>query len=954
MRLRIETTKPGEPSKALVARRSVLSLLALAFIASSIFAHAPLQDYALILQDGAVSTQIRSRAELQSRSARKQLQTISAAQSRLQAELARRHIAVTGSVQLLLNAVFVRVPADRAGELRSLPGVRAVEPLPRVHRHLDQAVQLVGVPDAWNAVGGQGNAGAGVKIGVIDTGIDQTHAAFQDSSLSVPDGFPKGDPSFTNNKVIVARSYVDRLVAGDGTPAYDRPDDVSPRDHSGHGTAVAMIAAGATNTGPLATITGIAPKAWLGSYKVFGTPGVNDYADPVIPQALDDAFADGMDIVVLPFGAQPAFQALTCPNNDCDQDKFSMEQAVRKAVSLGMTVVISAGNDGQLNSINTPGTVPDAITVGSSSNMHVLYAAVVAGGATMNALFGDAPRPAQAVTAPLSGAGMACNALPAGSLNGAIALIQRGSCDFNIKINNAQAAGAVGAIVYQSPGGGAPFPMLGLLDTGIPAVMVGESDGAALQSASQATIDPALSAQSTVASVVSPDSSRGPAIGDSSIKPELVAVGTGIYTATQTVDPNGDLYNATGYVGVSGNSFAAAMVAGAAALVKQNNLGFRPGQIKSALVNSATQDVTDNAGTARIVAVGAGKLNVAAALGTSASIEPATLSFGAVTALPISLTLNLTNTGNSGATFNLTASPRDNDNNAQVNITPAAVTLNSGETRQVSVQLTGTRPAPGSYEGYVNISGGNSALKVPYLYLAGDGIPANIFPVSRGSFSDVVNQTDLLLLFKLVDQYGLPARNSPVTFKAVTGGRVTAGDSTTDIYGLAGAVVNLGSQPGDQIFTGTAGSLTVEFDGVAYAVPTITSVSNAVPGATATINGTSLSHAAKSIGDGHPAIQLAGVSVSFDAPGVRAPGLLTAVSPTQLSVQIPPELAGQPSAQIKVRVGDIFGSVYTVALSNAPAADETAWLRTTSTTYSGYLVRTPVDFEVQPQRGSKW
>src|SRR4029078_7121749 len=142
--------------------------------------------------------------------------------------------------------------------------------------------------------------------------IDQTHAAFQDPAMTVPDGYPKGDGAFTNNKVIVARSYVDKLAPGDRTADYSRPDDLSARDHSGHGTAVAMIAAGAANTGPLATITGIAPKAWLGSYKVFGTPGVNDYADPVIPQALQDAFADGMDVVVMAFGAQPAFQALMC------------------------------------------------------------------------------------------------------------------------------------------------------------------------------------------------------------------------------------------------------------------------------------------------------------------------------------------------------------------------------------------------------------------------------------------------------------------------------------------------------------------------------------------------------------------------------------------------------------------------------------------------------------------
>ncbi len=58
---------------------------------------------------------------------------------------------------------------------------------------------------------------------------------------------------------------------------YYSPDDLSPRDHMGHGTAIAMIAAGVQNTGPQGTIQGVAPKAFLGNYKVFGSPSVNDF-----------------------------------------------------------------------------------------------------------------------------------------------------------------------------------------------------------------------------------------------------------------------------------------------------------------------------------------------------------------------------------------------------------------------------------------------------------------------------------------------------------------------------------------------------------------------------------------------------------------------------------------------------------------------------------------------------
>src|SRR6185436_19626051 len=141
-------------------------------------------------------------------------------------------------------------------------------------------------------------------------------------------------------------------------------------------------------------------------------------------------------------------------------------------------------------------------------------------------------------------------------------------------------------------------------------------------------------------------SSHGPSIGDVSkgeapIKPELVAVGQDVYTATQSSDPRGDLYDPTGYTAVQGTSFAVPMVAGAVALVKQRNPGFTAAQLKSAVVNSAADEVYDNQERARAVAVGAGKLNAAAAVQVSATVEPATLSFGVIksAALPASLTL---------------------------------------------------------------------------------------------------------------------------------------------------------------------------------------------------------------------------------------------------------------------------------------------------------------------------
>src|SRR5581483_2438086 len=225
-------------------------------------------------------------------------QQMAAVQARLRSTLAGRDIIVTGAVRSVLNAVFVAATPGRVAELLSLPGVIAVVPLRRYRLELNKAVPLMNAPAAWQALGGESNAGKGIKIGIIDTGIDQNHPAFQDNSISPPAGFPicsGTDCKFTNSKVIVARSYLKNESAGTGrNPASNSmPDDYSPRDRIGHGTAVALTAAGNTNTGPNATITGMAPHAFLGNYKVFGQNA--PATDAGIIQAVEDALNDGMD-----------------------------------------------------------------------------------------------------------------------------------------------------------------------------------------------------------------------------------------------------------------------------------------------------------------------------------------------------------------------------------------------------------------------------------------------------------------------------------------------------------------------------------------------------------------------------------------------------------------------------------------------------------------------------------
>ncbi len=919
--------------------------------------------YALVLEDSPVAAQVASRKDLRTAAAQEASVRLEAAQERMRQELARRHIRVTGAAKTLVNAVFVRASEEQIRELGGLPGVRRVEQLPPLRRHLDEAVKLVGAPQAWSVVGGSDNAGAGVKIGIIDTGIDQDHPAFQDPSLRPPAGFPKCQPAdcaYTNSKVIVARSYVDMLVWGDD-PAYSRPDDLSPRDRVGHGTAAAMIAAGGRSSGPAATITGMAPKAFLGNYKVFGSPGVNDTTSgDILIEAIEDAFSDGMDIVTLSIGSPALYGALdtgaACGetgSNPCDL----WAQVVDNAMRAGMAVVVSAGNDGDignlfptLNTMHSPGTAPSAITVGASTNSHIWFSSVRVTGTDVPSdlrdiptRFGDGPRPAGPLTAPLRDVsrtetdGLACTPVGAGTLTGAIALIQRGTCAFATKVNNAQKAGAVGVLMYQVDGSNYVFPPMNLVETSIPTVLIGNTDGRNLKTFlssrpdRQVTLDPALRALSAEFDTVADFSSRGPAIGDSNLKPELVAVGTDLYTATQRFDPNGDLYDPDGYTATQGTSFAVPMVAGAAALVKQRNPNFTAAQLKSAVVNTATQGIRDGAEPARVTAVGAGKLNVEAAVRADVTAEPATLSFGVVTAgaLPMSRTLRITNGSNSGLT--LAVAPRDQDANLSLTVIPNSVSANA--TATISVRLEGTLSSPGAYEGAITIRGGAVDLRVPYLYLVGDGAPHNIFPLLGWDF--VGNVSELvpgrLIGFKLIDRYGVPVRNSPVRFRVTLGGgSIDTADLQTDIYGIAAAKVYLGPQLGEQEFTAEAGGMTVYFNGRARVPPAIETggVVNAAsfernkpvaPGSYIAIFGRGLSETTRVFSTPYLPLSLARVSVSFDVPAknLSLAGRLHFVTDSQVNVQVPWELQGLNTAWIKVSIGyESSSSVYTLPLAD--------------------------------------
>lgn len=931
--------------------------------------------WALILEEAPLAQRVQQRGELKSPRMMAERSLLESSQNRVAAMAKEKGIQVIGATQTLLNAVYVVAKDEQVADLAQLPGVIGVQKMQRVRRSLNKAVDLVKAPQAWAAMGGAQNAGLGMKIGIIDSGLDNQHPGLRDNSLPAVPGYPKcresaGECAYATSKIIAVRSYVDRLVYY--FPDDTRPDDLTPQDFVGHGTAVAMIAAGNANQSPVGTIQGVAPKAYLGNYKIFGSPGVNDITfTDVIIAALEDAFNDGMDIVTMSLQS-PAEWA---PNNQgsyCNKPGVQpcdvQAAAVQIAVGLGLNVVVAAGNEGDagqlvpsLNTITSPGTAPAAITVGATTNSHLVLQKLSVTGAgvpsnlqTVKGLFGTGPRPFQAITAPLKDVsqlqndGKACQALTNGSLTGSFALVRAGDCSARTKVNNAQAAGATGVVLMRAPGFESLFQVPDLLYTSIPLMQVGSTDGEAIrQFLAQnpnrpVALDPTWTEYDDVknADLVAYFTSYGPSIGGAAIKPELVAPGTSMMTATQRRDPNSDMFDASGYTSTQGTSFSVPMVAGAAALVKQKHSNWTPAQIKSALVNTTTIENVDDVDRsngqyfpARVTAIGAGKLDVNAALTASVTVNPAVVSLGVVGSIAPSVGLVFTNPTSSAVTLTLAVQPRDPDSNARVTVTPSSFSLQAGAQLPVTVQLQGSKPAPGSYEGVIRVDGGAATLWIPYLYLVGDGVPYNAIPLKNAVFTGIVDQQlDGGLLFKVVDKYGLPVNAVPVRFSAVQGGgRITQATATTDELGIAEATTTiLGPSLGLQVFQAQAGSLpALEFVGDARLRPTVNSngvvnaASNTVgqglaPGSYISIYGAGLADAYLAEYTQYLPLSLGGVSVGFDVPGraLSYPGRLHFVSDSQVNVQIPWELQGMTTVNMKVSVGDFSSAIYSVPLND--------------------------------------
>lgn len=205
---------------------------------------------------------------------------------------------VKRSYSKVANALAIETSLT-AKQLSQLDGVAGVYPVRRYSTKLNSALPIIKASDAWQLVGGQEQAGRGVRIAVIDSGIVPNHPLFSGQGFTAPpasslpnnDYCRTSDASFCNNKLIVARYYKPSFVDA----SYGEFD--SPLGLSGHGTHVAGIATGRQVNAPSGeSISGVAPGAYLMVYKaLWGQDG--EGSDVNLVAALEDAVSDGADII---------------------------------------------------------------------------------------------------------------------------------------------------------------------------------------------------------------------------------------------------------------------------------------------------------------------------------------------------------------------------------------------------------------------------------------------------------------------------------------------------------------------------------------------------------------------------------------------------------------------------------------------------------------------------------
>jgi len=688
------------------------------------------------------------------------LRELETAHAVLRPVLEQQGAVVIADLTLLANVIQVLATPQQLERIRRLPGVVRVEEVPLVYPTLASLLPVVGAPEVWSK--STPLAGEGVTVGVIDSGLDYTHAHF---------GGPGTTAAYTgnNSKILEPGTFpTTRVVGGwdfvgdDYNPSANNDvpvPDPDPLDCTkpesmavagGHGTHVSGIAAGngvakngsaylgpydvSFNPTAFKIAPGVAPKAKLYALRVFGCDGATTMLGAALERAADpnqdNKLDDRLDVVN---GSLGTGYALSSPVT---------AQIVKNLTQAGTLVVAAAGNDGQtFFATGSPGSVPEVLSVAASADNEFFSLSVtsVSSGASKFAAAEGGFTKLLNDTGPISGTLVAsqpangCSPFSnAAAIAGKIALIDRGVCPFVTKFNNAVTAGAIAAVIVDDEDDPLPFAMGGG-DPGsvpIPGVMIRLADGQTIkqilaQGALIAGLDPSDKYTGVGSELLAGFSSRGPSATDARLKPEIAAPGFSIDSAR--VGSGSEPRRS------QGTSQASPVVAGAAALVRQASPNFSPMEVKAALINSTEKLVDLQSLPYQTSIVGSGRVAVERAVqqrvtaGADVAAGEVGVAFGAVVSevpTKVERSVSVKNHGTVEVTLDAKVEPTHELPGLSVSLEPAQLKVAAGQSATAKLVLSldpeklgGPGPDPGTAptqsqvaRQYLNEASGNLRL----------------------------------------------------------------------------------------------------------------------------------------------------------------------------------------------------------------------------------------------------